>query len=452
MNNRAFLSISMDRLMRILLIASTLILPFNLTINQLVGVPLITFWKLIVVFLLLYFTFLKFALYGTKRLVLSGRTNFLILVFVLYVTVLAMFNFCTRSIYGLAGYLLYVIFYFCFLIYIRKEHILLIARLLVFLGVILSIGAILQILIDPSLFGLVPRPMFIPQQRLLVVRTGSFMGAPTTFGLYINFIFFIALGLFISERDRKKRFFYASVICAMLISIVTTLARRVWLHFILSCLSFIILVLLSGCEPKKRYLLRRLLNCVLVGLVALGMLIYLGRLTGVNSVDIAKKRFMSTFDFRQDRSNLERLARWKATTAFILGNDSFLFGNGPGQACRFGTHDTVQDSELLNYLDSFTEGRSGPESWHLALVVDLGIVGALLFLCIYFRLILIGFHTVINLLKKDTKTASVILGITSGFIGFVPVAALDEWCLANMFWLCAGIVMVTAKAERQGRE
>ena len=202
---------TIKKIVRALLFATILFLPFHSIIVNLIDFSLVNYWKEVIIISLLYLMSLSVFLSDVQFKYLFNRSTFFVWLFVAVITISALLHFSRISLYGFAGYTLYIVFYFLLIAHISQKQINQFFYLLFGVGVILAVGALLQMLIAPSLFGFAIAHWLSPREE---IRAGSFMeGSSSVLGVYLSFLILVATAFYLMERNKISSLVYLS--CAL---------------------------------------------------------------------------------------------------------------------------------------------------------------------------------------------------------------------------------------------
>lgn len=261
--------------------------------------------------------------------------------------------------------------------------------------------------------------------RFYPMRITSTLGSSLHFGIiYTLLLVFLNSKLLFSNQITKKNILIISFLNFFaLLLIIGTYSRAAILLYLLT--NFILLFFL----PKK--IKRRLLSIVFAILI-LGIII-LFQLFPVY-FEISLNRFLSTFDVNEP-SNVGRFNRYKKILSLLIENPSrIIFGVGPGYT---GNIMRVAGIESI-FQREFGEEGVATESYPAKILLELGIIGLILFYLIFFEVI----KQAIYYFKKnrDWLFLSIPITLIGIFFHSLTLQSLEIPGVAFLFWFLIGLI------------
>lgn len=252
----------------------------------------------------------------------------------------------------------------------------------------------------------------------LGTRVTSLFDNPNMLSIYLVIVFPFVLSAIASANSHKERLLYA--LCAFLIALCTlfTWSRGAWLGIIVATAVFLVVYNIK--------------NIWLLALALLSMPIW--TLLLPQSV-ISRATSIGTFT---DSSSVYRVYTWRGV--FDMIRDHFFTGIGVGESAF---------SEVYPiYAYSGTETVMHSHNLFIELVVQLGIVGLLVFLAVLFLYFQKCFGAV-NQKKTDPKTRCVIVAGLSSIVGALTMGLTDHiWYNYRVFFLFWAVIALTCALIR----
>ncbi len=321
-----------------------------------------------------------------------------------------------ESFYVAMIYLAYIAFYFTLQKSLDSENLVYIAMtLMVTAGFAVSVLGIFQ-----YITGLDTTALWIDQNLFSGIETRVYgtLDNPNVFGNYLQVLIPFSVFLFIVNKDRLARIYFASATVFMVISLIFTYSRSSWMGVLLSLIVFTLLM--------PRQLLPFAAGGVIVTPVVLSYVpSVLARLKGLGSL--------------ADSSTRYRVAVWMSSLEII--KDYWPCGIGMGYE-NF-------NRMLSNYAGSDIVAIHSHNTF-LQVTCETGIMGFLLFVSLiifYVRICLSAYKTSTNHFIKTLSTA-----LLSSMSGYVLICLFDntlyDHSLKLIFWtmlgLCAALHRMTA--------
>jgi O-antigen ligase len=289
-------------------------------------------------------------------------------------------------------------------------------RFLLFLSLLVSVGAALFGLYQ-YIVGVASPPTWVDKDMEFgLSRAFSILGSPNAFAAYCVLFAPISLGFLLQpklSKIQKTIFFFCFLF--LLIGILTTLTRAAWLAFIPA-------VFLFGFLAKQT----KIVYPMLILLVA-----------SIFVVAPIRQRFTNFFTekYQQKSEGGGRTYRWNL--ALDLFEDRPILGQGPGS---FGGAVAYRAQAFKGlYVDNY----------YLEILSNYGFVGILLFLWILVEC----FRNLIFYASKckDKRDQIIGFGIICGLFGFLIHNITENiWeiiPLAVQFWFLMGCAMLILKTE-----
>ena len=374
---------------------------------------------------------LSFAICGFISKILRGKRILrfeLIEVMVLAFGILLLFGGIfsiggSQSLYSAELYFAFLLVYFLVVnMYIGKPSIYRALKVLIVTSTIVALLAILrgggdihEEWVDFKLF----------EGTNVIQRVDAFLGNPNMLGIYLVLAFPFAIGeMVVSKRFISKLMYFISA-AIIFVCTVMTWSRGAWLGMVASTAVFL--------------LLYNFKNIWLVILSGLTLPIWHRFLPS----DILK-RFTSIF-LREDSSIQSRIKTWEAVELII--KDHWFAGVGVG--------DEIFLSLYGNPNVDIASLPAHTHSLYLQILVELGIVGLLVFLGIMF---VFGQKCMVEVKKgrRSSKSRTMIVAGFSAVLG-ACVAGLTDYIWYNYrlfltFWLVLALTVALVKANIRERE
>ena len=290
------------------------------------------------------------------------------------------------------------------------------ARLLLFISLLVAVGAALFGLYQ-YIVGVASPPTWVDKDMEHgLSRAFSILGSPNAFAAYGVLFTPISLGFLMQPKLTKtQKTIFASCFLFLLIGILTTLTRAAWLAFIPA-------IFLFGILAKQT----KIVMPILIILIA-----------SVFLVAPIRQRFTNFFTekYQEKSEGGGRTYRWNL--AIELFEDRPVLGRGPGS---FGGAVAYRAQAFKGlYVDNY----------YLEILSNYGLVGLLLFLWILLECFRNLFYD--TSLSKNPRTQILSYGVLCGLIGFLLHNFTENiWeiiPLAVQFWFLLGIALQILKTE-----
>lgn len=312
-----------------------------------------------------------------------------------------------ESVYGAMIYLVYIVFYFTMQKNLTSKNLIYITMtLMVTAGFAVSALGIFQ-----YITGLDTTALWIDQTLFGGIETRVYgtLGNPNVFGNYLQVLIPFAIFLFIVNKDRLARIYFASASVFMLASLIFTYSRSSWMGLLASLVIFALL------RP------RQLLPFATGGVIAAPLIVsfvpsVLDRLKGIGSL--------------VDSSTRYRISVWIGSLGII--KDFWPCGIGMG----FENFNRM----LSNYAGSDIVAIHSHNTF-LQVTVETGIMGFLLFL----SLLIFYIHTCLSVYKtsKNYFIKTLAAALLSSMGGYVLICFFDntlyDHSLKLVFWTMLGL-------------
>ncbi|MFX0132366.1 MAG: O-antigen ligase family protein [Candidatus Hodarchaeota archaeon] len=428
----------MNRVILFIILITGALLPFHNLIIKSIGSHHIVFWKEAFIIVAFYLACLGILKSRSKLKILSDKINMPIFIFIFFAAFSTVLHPNLLSLRGFLGYVLYCLIYIILITHINIKQVNLMLNILLFIGLILGLGALLQIFLSPEITHST-RLHFLPEEG--IIRTGSLMGgSPIVLGGYLGLLFPIAFALCSVKTKKYVFIIYLGITVAILSGILLSFSRAAYFQLVISVLAIIFFSYKYKLNKSK---LKQLISVILIFLIILmvGNSIFLNNFLNLK---IFFNRFFSFLDFDTGTIDTVRVIRWKTTISFIFEDLNFILGGGPGVGWHFGTYDIKDVSPLYQKLSNSSAGDPSPESFFLLIMADLGIFGFITFFFIYWKFIFYGIWLIKYYRSKDLKLASICTGVTSALIGLFPSLCfsiiLTSWPCIFLFWFFISII------------
>ena len=339
----------------------------------------------------------------------------------------------TSSLLSAELYFAFIVVYFLIVnMYIGKPSIYRAFKILIATATIVSIigiirgGVINESWVDVSMFGDLPG------------RVSVLLDNPNTLGAYLIIVFPLTLGqMIVSTKKRSKMMYFVSSLLILACTIMTG-SRGAWLGMIVATVVFLIVY-----NFKNIWLvLATFLTLPLWGTLLPGYII--NRFQSIFSA-VASMLGNSSVAVSVDTSTQFRLDVWKG--ALEMAKDNFFTGIGVGQPAF----------EIVygNYAVPGTEGVVHAHSLPLQILVEIGIVGLVIFGLIIFMLSQKCFVEIKQGTKKSKSRTMLIAGLSS-IVGALVMGLFDDiwynYRVFIMFWIVVAITVSLSRNNVRERE
>jgi O-antigen ligase len=414
-----------------------IVIPFHGVLIKFFNIKDYFYYKEIFIIIIFYFTCITFLIHKKKTNRLLAKINAPVFLFAAICLFSALLHFSLLSFYGFAGYILGVIIFIIITTQFSIFHAISMVKSLIFVGLFLSIGAIIQFAGPSNLFHLII-PHFTKTGE--IVRVGSFMGgSPNILGTYLSLLIPPSFIMCAKKTKKSITLLYFMITVIMFIGTILTFSRSVYLQVFVSFLFLSIF--------NYRYKLHLRLSRLTILILISFCLFWIG-IRDVNILEIISERFSFLFDVSEESV---RITRWKGTLSFIFSKFNFIIGGGPGTGWLFGSLDTIQRSTLMRKLALLTPGTPSPEHFYLLILADLGIIGLISYFYLYITFIILGLRQVRYFKARNSEISNICLGVTIGLIGLILgfSSFLTNWAISFLFWFYCSIIAVADRLRRR---
>lgn len=281
---------------------------------------------------------------------------------------------------------------------------------------------------------------FEPAVKLWIPRVSSTFGHPSVFGHYLILIAGICLAAVLVKTSRRVRAGAGFLLLAATLLIYLTYSRAVWLGF--ASLLITIIGLVATASFKKysvaAFPWRKLAICCLLLVM---VTVAVAQFTRVGVF------ISSSFDsgYRSNQERLEFLARLLAP----LSNHEAIIGRGLGDVLA----QNFREVTLTSYDIATGAARNVQlaknttlvDNQYLKTLIELGLIGLLLYAWIYWRLLRTGVTTIFLRTGVPRIIALSALGWLISFM--LQAIFIDTWDIYPtnaLFWIMAGLVSATS--------
>lgn len=243
-------------------------------------------------------------------------------------------------------------------------------------------------------------------------RSFGTIGNPDMFGAYMLLNVFVALGLLLSESDRRWRIGYAAMTVLLAAATFTSLTRAAWLGAVAGAVVFAIAVRRSRLPSKRTLLIVAGVVLVLVaGAAALSL--------SNTDVDSNVIRRATTAFSPNDKNTLGRTETWRVAAIAIA--DRPLVGYGPDAFyLAFGPRRTPAYARLVEPNIAQPDAHSSL----IQLAVESGIPGVLLWLALLGTVGVAGWRVLRRGDPDDSAERFVFAGVFASAAAFLVASLL----------------------------
>ena len=309
----------------------------------------------IIPFFIVYIYMLKILVKNKQSLVKSYALSFYLLygiisVFVYYIINIKYYQY--SPIFGFINlYFFYIFWYFIFLFSNNcLKFFNTIINYLIVIGIIMAIGAYIQFFISPNIFGLIYNKIYSNNLELsshITKRAISFIQSPQSLGLFLAIVSILIL----ISQNRFKYILFVFVMVAGLLTFSKV--------FVVVLVSFIIL------KQLKNFSLFRLIVMFIIS----GMIIIIFQDYFIDKFS----RILEIIYLIQNISKYDTFNIWMNFLFYPSTIFQILFGHGLGIMGR--ASQMIGDYSILN---------GSTESFILQIYFEIGLVGLILFLLLFF--------------------------------------------------------------------
>jgi len=275
------------------------------------------------------------------------------------------------------------------------------------------------------------------------------------FGLFGNVNYFaeyliiplpIAVALFFTSKNIKRKILLLIGILAMSATLILTFTRSSYLGFGISLIFMFSLFMLS---QGKNFIQnnKKVLTVILIVIIIMASIVAIPNPLNKDDTFLSKIRDRLSFDkITQSKSLLRRIATWKFTILMI--KDHPLLGSGIGtfryNTLKYQAEFFKKSDNRSIYSYGFAE-KSHNE--YLQLWAELGIIGLLIFIWLLISYFTYGIKLLRRLKNNDKQ------GLIIGLMGSIIAVLIDSFfgfplhlvATVVLFWLVLGLTMVIGK-------
>ncbi len=260
-------------------------------------------------------------------------------------------------------------------------------------------------------------------------RVTSTFGVSNMLGVFLIMMFPFALGLLFSEGSALCKLFAAFSCGVMGACLVFTWSRGAWLGLVLSCAVFVLLY--------SHYILP-----LIIPAGALGITLLWDRIGGSGIMGDLVKRFTS-ITAMTDTSSLYRFGIWRGS--LNAAKDNLIGGIGIGEEAFRKVY--------IKYAESGIETAMHSHNLYLQILVETGIVGLAVFICIMLLCISSG----LEIIKRTRDEVSACrIACTSG-VSALAAALLQgmtdhlwfNYRIFFFFWVVCAVISASSRIGRK---
>lgn len=249
----------------------------------------------------------------------------------------------------------------------------------------------------------------------------------TAYGAALALFIPSAISLMIIEKNILKKNILLALTVLIIAATILSYARAAWMGLIFALLTFITLLL----KIKFRTLLITLISSLIIIFSFSEQLLILMGKNKTDSEGSFYENIVSTYNIKNDASNLERINRWNCAVRMFL--DKPIFGFGPGTYQFFYAPYQLSKEKTIISTNFGTGGNSHSE--YLGPLSEQGLIG----LIIVFTLTILVFSLGYKLAYSTTGQTKILslgifLGLVTYFIHGFFNNFLDTDKLSLPFW------------------
>lgn len=250
----------------------------------------------------------------------------------------------------------------------------------------------------------------------------------TAYGAALALFIPVTISLFIIEKNILIKPILLALIMLLLVAVILAYARAAWISIVVALFVFITLLL------KIRF--QTLLIAFIFILITIfsfseELLILLGK-NKTDSEGSIYQNIISSYNIKNDASNLERINRWNC--AIRMFQDKPIFGFGPGTYQFFYAPYQLSREKTIISTNFGTGGNSHSE--YLGPLSEEGLPGLIIVLILVLTVTSFGYKLCYSTFDKDLKILvyGVFLGLITYFVHGFFNNFLDTDKLSLPFW------------------
>ncbi|MCD8090502.1 MAG: O-antigen ligase family protein [Clostridiales bacterium] len=245
-------------------------------------------------------------------------------------------------------------------------------------------------------------------------RVYSILTSPNVLGSLFTLTIPIGAGLFLEEKNKAKKAFYAVVILCMLASLAFTFSRGAWMGFMAAVIIFVLF-----------YDARLLVPVLALAVLAVFLVPEVGN----------RISYMLSADYIESSMNGGRLIRW------IDGLSVWAYGKLTGVGLgHFGgavaINHGMQYLVGYEYIDTFYM-----DNYYLKTMIETGVVGLFAFIFLMYQVFINSARAV----KASAENKYLKIGIMSGLFGIIIHNLVENIfevpLMSTEFWIFAAVLM-----------
>lgn len=381
--------------------------------------------------LLIYFLiFLIACKSGTTRIRNIQIGSLEIMILVLFFVMLAQALRQNPLAVGLLGFksiMYYSPQYFLVLLFFNtREKIQQLISVMLFAGLFLALVSILQHIFTQSVMKIFSYEVGDVAYRTSkgYLKASATLGNPSAYAIVIGIVLLISLLLFLSNNFELNRFWTKVILIILGIGLILSFSRITFIVFLT------VLFFLNFIYKRKMW---KFVFVIILFLFVINLALK----------NFLFENFISSFGLGQHALGVEStMARVEIIKrGLILFMEKPLFGYGLG----------ITDAPSRHYAEILKFGYLSTDNYYLKLLIESGIVGALLFISFLIIAILKGRLIYKGIADNYLKTLSLSLILGIILIALVSVAntALELPAINSFFWMMLGLITACGIADKQ---
>lgn len=264
----------------------------------------------------------------------------------------------------------------------------------------------------------------------------------TAFGAILALFTPFTIILAIMEKNKLKKIVSLVFFILFITAVSLSYARAAWLSIAAALLVYITLLLKI---KFKSILIASISLIILLFISSDQLLILLGRNKTDSESDNFYQNLISSYNIKNDASNLERINRW--SSAIRMFQDKPIFGFGPGTYQFFYAPYQLSREKTIISTNFGTGGNTHSE--YLRPLSEEGVLGLIIMLFLTLSVLYLGYALVYTIQDKEQKLIiyGAFLGLITYFVHGIFNNFLDTDKLSLPFW--AFIAMLVSIATQQ---
>ena len=351
------------------------------------------------------------------------------------------------AMYGLAGFTVYIALFVVALYGFDREHVPRLIGWIIAPAVLVTIGALVQLVASDTMYGLVIAYELAGSGR---IRVTSFLGSSILLAPYLAMTILLTAAAALRTPHTGRRIAAALATVLMLYALVNTWSRGGWLQLMLGGGLFMLLMVLFSPGHARTILVRRLALGFAVVLCVVPIAFALFDLPV--DTEVFTQRLASAVNWSTDRGNLERLRAWSATWQFIGSSPAgLLVGIGPGEGWYFASTEGFDGTRYTGFMAA--QGLPAvTESFWFLLLLNYGAIGLIVFMGLYLSMLWRGFRMLRRMTDRSQfiYCAALLANLGSMFVELSWLQSITSIYIGMLIWMQFAILMIMSRDLENG--